>query len=115
MSSSSAAAAGALFGTSPQQSQQPVLGSSLPFYGSGASSSGLPAFPPLQGGGVSFVPSGVPLMTHTLVRVRSPPQSRQHPLAGLWKGVQVEGMWERGAGLPGNGTPSSLPLLLLLA
>ena len=60
---------------------------------------------------ISFVPSGVPLLTHTLVRVRSPPQSRQHPLAGLWKGVRVQGRWGGGAGtaLPGNGAPNCLP------
>ncbi|KAG1672448.1 hypothetical protein FOA52_013234 [Chlamydomonas sp. UWO 241] len=32
-------------------------------------------------------PVGVPAVTHTLARVPHPRQSRQHPLAGLWKGV----------------------------
>ena len=30
---------------------------------------------------------GVPLLTHTFLRVRPTAQTRQHPLAGLWKGA----------------------------
>ena len=42
------------------------------------------------------VPFGVPLLTHTFLRVNQIRQTRQHPLAGLWKGARLEPMSKHG-------------------
>eukprot|EP00955_Chlamydomonas_euryale_P074170 361952-Chlamydomonas_euryale.AAC.5 len=52
-----------------------------------------PPLPPLLGAwpsagvGAAAGPSGVPIATHTMMRVSVPRSSRQHPLSGLWKGM----------------------------
>lgn len=42
---------------------------------------------PEEGSTYSARPSGVPAITHTFARVALPRSTRQHPLAGLWKGL----------------------------